>query len=67
MDYNEWGTEYLDEAQRLKGHLSPLRREARLAKREEANKLYRRIALLNDMYLDCLHTGRYLMRIVAKR
>ena len=63
MDYHEWGTEYLNEAKNLKERLTPLRRQARQARNEEAAGLYRRIALLNDMYLDCLHTGRYLAGI----
>ncbi|MDF1494366.1 hypothetical protein [Caproiciproducens sp. CPB-2] len=67
MDYNEWGAEYLNEAERIKERLAPLRRQARQAGNEEASGLYRRIALLNDMYLDCLHTGRYLVRIGAER
>nr|WP_319489453.1 hypothetical protein [uncultured Caproiciproducens sp.] len=67
MDYNEWGTEYLCEAEKLWERLAVLRRKARLANNEAASKLYRRIALLNDMYLDCLHTGRYLVQSGAKR
>ena len=64
MNYNEWGMEYLSEAERLKERITPLRRQAGMVNNETASKLYRRIAMLNDMYLDCLHTGRYL---IAKR
>jgi hypothetical protein len=60
MDYNEWGMQYLNEAQKLKERLAPLRRQARAVNSQAASKLYRRIATLNDMYLDCLHTGKYL-------
>ena len=67
MDYNEWGKEYLHEAERLKEHMAPLRRQTRVVDNETASKLYRRIAVLNDMYLDCLHTGRYLMQSGAKQ
>ncbi len=28
MDYNEWGTEYLDEAEKLRERIAPLRRQA---------------------------------------
>ena len=58
---------YLEEAEKLKERLVPLKRQARTADHETASQLYRRAALLNDMYLDCLHTGRYLTQSGAKR
>ena len=67
MDYNEWGTEYLDEAERLRKRITPLRKQAAEEGSEAAAKLYRRISVLNDMYLDCLHTGQYLVQSGAKR
>lgn len=67
MDYNEWGMEYLYEAEKLKERMIPLRRQAKLVNNETASKLYRRIAMLNDMYLDCLHTGRYLVQSGANK
>lgn len=67
MDYNEWGTQYLAEARKLKEHLAPLRGQARKENNETAAKLYRRIAVLNDMYLDCLHTGNYLIECGRNR
>lgn len=66
MDYNEWGKEYLAEAKRLKEHLVPLREQVKKADNETAAKLYRRIAALNEMYLDCLHTGNYLIECGGK-
>jgi hypothetical protein len=62
MNYNELGKEYLSEAERLKGRIRPLQRQAKILNCQAASKLYRRIAILNDMYLDCLHTGRYLCK-----
>jgi len=62
MDYNEWGMQYLNEAQRLKERITPLRRQAQAENSQSASLLYRRIATLNDMYLDCLHTGKYLVQ-----
>lgn len=61
MDYCGWGREYLGEALRLKRHAAPLR--ARLAglRGEDRALLARRIAMLNEMYLECLHTGRELI------
>jgi hypothetical protein len=67
MNYNEWGTEYLKEAEKLKQWITPLRRQTADADSETAAKLYRRISVLNEMYLDCLHTGQYLMQSGAKR
>lgn len=61
MDYNEWGTQYLEEAQRLKAYIAPLRQQAKASDNETASKLYSRISLLNEMYLDCLHAGNYLI------
>ncbi|QEY35347.1 hypothetical protein FL966_09980 [Caproiciproducens galactitolivorans] len=67
MNYKEWGMNYLEEAEKLKARLVPLRKMARTADHETAAQLYRRAALLNDMYLDCLHTGRYLTQSGARR
>ena len=67
MDYYEWGKQYLEEAQKLKEHLAPLRGRAQKADHETAAMLYQRIAVLNDMYLDCLHTGNYLIEYGGKR
>jgi hypothetical protein len=60
MDYNEWGRIYLNEAEKLKEYLTPLRKQARTLNGKQAAILFRRIAMLNEMYLDCLHTGRLL-------
>lgn len=60
MRDSEWGLEYLREAQKLKEHLAPLRRELKAASGEDAVLLYRRISMLEEMYLELVHTGRYL-------
>lgn len=62
MDYVEWGREYLKEAETLKERIAPLNRELKTADRETGSLLYRRIAMLEEMYLECLHTGRYLVK-----
>ena len=62
MDYTEWGKNYLDEANALKERIAPLKRELKTAEREAAPLLFRRIVLLEEMYLDCLHTGKYLIK-----
>ncbi|HHV30987.1 hypothetical protein [Caproiciproducens sp. LBM24188] len=61
MDYYEWGMQYLGEAQSLKERLLLLRRKVRECDNETALKLCRRISMLNEMYLECLHTGKYLI------
>ncbi len=67
MDYNEWGMQYLGEAQILKERLALLRGQAKKADNETASKLYRRVAVLNDMYLDCRNTGKYLIECGGNR
>lgn len=58
MDDYEWGMEYLEEAERLREYLAPLRRELKAASGEERIGLYRRVSMLCEMYLELLHTGR---------
>lgn len=60
MNEYEWGQEYLREAQRMKEYLIPLRRELRSACGEDAVRLYRRVSMLTEMYLELLHTGTLL-------
>lgn len=62
MDYNEWGEEYLQEAQMLRQHLELLKRQMKKAGTAAAKDLGRRISLIYPMYLECLHTGKYLIR-----
>ncbi len=66
MDYCEWGREYLRQAQKMKEHLSPLRDRLKSISGEEAILLRRRIAMLDEMYLELCHTGRYLLRKGAR-
>lgn len=60
MNYEKWGAEYLEDASRLKERVVQLRREFHGLRDEEAIRLSRRIAVLYDMYLECLHVGRLL-------
>jgi hypothetical protein len=57
MDFNEWGQEYLEEAQQLRLRIDGLRAELKTAKHKEACELNRRIYMLYSMYLECKHTG----------
>lgn len=63
MNYREWGQEYLQEAQMLKKRILPLKSELKNVSGEAAALLYRRIAMLNEMYLECSHTGTYLIEL----
>lgn len=62
MDYNAWGEEYLREAQMIREHLDILKRQLKNADSAAAKDLGRRISLIYPMYLECLHTGKYLIR-----
>ena len=62
MDYVAWGRDYLGLAARLSEHIAPVRRALKTAKGKEQVLLYRRAVLLEDMRLECLRTGRDLVR-----
>ena len=67
MRYVDWAEEYLQQAEHLKSRVDALRSEARTVRsREEADRLIHRASLLYDMYLDCMHTGRFLRRCGRK-
>lgn len=57
MDYRRWGGEYLTEARRLKKRVDLLRRRLKEVSGNEEVLLFRRAAMLEAMYLECLHTG----------
>lgn len=67
MDFYEWGTDYLCEAERLRDYLKPLRRELKTACGEDGVLLERRVSMLYDMYLELLHTGRDLRERGSRR
>ena len=60
MNYTQWGAEYLREAEELKRKVDGLRAQLAGLPGEDAVLLARRIAMLYEMYLECLHTGRVL-------
>ncbi len=62
MDYREWGREYLREARMLKRHLAPLRLQLKTLTGEDKILLLNRIAMLTEMYLECLRTGQELLK-----
>lgn len=61
MDYQQWGAEYLREAETLKTRVDILKEKLKSVSGKEEILLYRRISMLDTIYLECLHTGRYLM------
>jgi hypothetical protein len=62
LDYEAWGGEYLELAARLREHIVPVRRALKTARGKEQVLLYRRAALLEEMRLECLRTGRSLVK-----
>lgn len=63
-NYVKMSAEYLEEAKALEKKITVLRQTARAIKwtHKENDKLAKRIALLNEMYLDCKITAGYLKR-----
>ena len=61
MDYCQWGGEYLALAERMKEHLKPLKAELKTLRGEDQLLLFRRVAMMNQMRLECLRTGRELV------
>lgn len=61
MDYSCWGMQYLREAETLKSHAAALRQKLKGLTGEDTILMYRRISMLYTMYLECLHTGRFLL------
>lgn len=61
MDYEQWGTEYLEEAEKLKEQETKLRQKFSNLTGEDQILLFRRLSMLRAMHLECLHTGRYLL------
>lgn len=57
MDFNEWGQEYLQEAQQLRVRIDDLHVQLKTASRKEAIELNHRVYVLYSMYLECKHTG----------
>lgn len=67
MDYNEWSAQYLKEAEQIMERVGVLRLQAKAADADTADRLYRRTALLYDMYLDCRHIGNVLKRFGGRK
>lgn len=62
MDYNTWSKTYWEEALRVKARMEHLQQEGQGATREEFLLRKRRLTILYEMYLDCVHTAKTLNR-----
>lgn len=67
MNYIDWGSAYLQEADRLQNRIRILRQEAKKGDGSQTDAYRARIALLYAMYLDCLHTGQFLIENGGRR
>ncbi|MGI6254472.1 MAG: hypothetical protein ACOYJZ_02445 [Acutalibacter sp.] len=59
--------EYWREADRVRQRLELLRQTVPPVDQEETLLLQRRMRILYDMYLDCVHTAKYLERRARQR
>jgi hypothetical protein len=62
LDFVKWGQEYLSEALNIKAHMLPVKEKLKHASGNEAAALYRRAAMLEQMYLECTHIGNSLKK-----
>jgi len=60
MNYNKWSAEYLSEAEKIKERIGYIKTEVKAKNPNERRNKLHRINILYDMYLDCLHIGKYL-------
>lgn len=67
MNLNAWSMEYWKEAARVRARLEHLRQSEPPANQEEDLLLQRRIRILYEMYLDCVHTAKYLERRASQK
>ncbi len=63
MYYKIWSQRYLNEAEKLKNHIKSLKTQYVLTNDvSAADDLQYRITILYEMYLELVHTGKYLQR-----
>lgn len=67
MNLTAWSLDYWREAERVRERIELLRRGGPAADQEEELLIQRRMRILYDMYLDCVHTARYLERRGSQR
>ena len=62
MNYGPLSQEYFNEARILKNHIKILKRQYLDTKTDEDLQFKDRISTLYKMYLELVHTGKYLKR-----
>ena len=60
MDYQAWGEEYLQQAEKLRAIIWQRRERLKVLHGEEVLRAYRELRILTQMYTDCLQTGHCL-------
>lgn len=60
MDYITWSRAYWDEAARVRDRMDRIRKQENRPAEELTRK--RRLTILYEMYLDCVHTAQALER-----
>ena len=63
MNYEEWANEYFNEANNLKLYIKNLRNQLNTNVASEIKDLNSRISILYPIYLELLHTSRYISNL----
>ena len=62
MDYTAWSMAYWEEASRVQERMAQVRQEGLPPSPQEEALQRRRLSILYEMYLDCVHTAKDLGR-----
>lgn len=62
MDYTAWSMAYWEEASRVQERMARVRQEGLPPSPQEEALQRRRLSILYEMYLDCVHTAKDLGR-----
>lgn len=62
MDYTAWSMAYWEEASRVQERMAQVRQEGLPPSPQEETLQRRRLSILYEMYLDCVHTAKDLGR-----
>lgn len=60
MNYKDWSDEYYNQAYIIKKHISKLRKSLKNSTPAEVKDLNHRISILYPIYLDLIHTAKYI-------
>ena len=58
MDYTAWSMAYWEEASRVQERMAQVRQEGLPPSPQEEALQRRRLSILYEMYLDCVHTAK---------